>query len=208
MGTITKISTQRKLSQRVNVYIDENFAFSVFESSLLDNNLYKGRQLTDKEIKTIKNQDDNEKCLESAYRFLSYRPSSEKEINDKLLKKYAPETVTGVIKTLKLKKYIDDRQFIKFWLENRIASRGPLLLRNELQKKGVKNEMIEKELTAFDDEEVFERAKNLILSKPKYKNLETKEIYKKIVPYLARRGYPYEIIKRVIKEIIKKTSAE
>ncbi|MDD3678930.1 MAG: RecX family transcriptional regulator [Patescibacteria group bacterium] len=207
MAKITKIIRQKK-SSRINIYIEGDYAFSVFESALIDYNLFKGREILAKEIKSIKDQDDFQKCMESSFRYLSYRPRSEKEVKDKLRRKYSPNNVDAVIKKLKEKDYINDEEFVSFWLENRIKNRGPLLLKNELRQKGIRDELIKSALSGFNRNQVIDNAKTLILSNRRFKGLDEKESFRKITPYLARRGYPFEIIKETLKEITKKTSAE
>ena len=60
-------------------------------------------------------------------RFLSYRPRSEKEVKEKLKIKYQKSNIKDltliidkVIQKLKEKKFINDNEFAKGWIENRL----------------------------------------------------------------------------------------
>lgn len=200
MGKITSITSQKRKG-RVNINIDSEYAFAVFESALVDFDLHKGKELLTNEIKKIKDNDDMSKCLEGAYRHLSYRPRSEKEIRDKLNKKYSRELTGKVIEKLKKQKYIDDEEFTISWIENRKYSRGPRALQNELIKKGISKETITIALENQNSDEIYNNAITLIRSKSKYKNLTKNDAYKKVAPYLQRRGYNYDIIKQIINEL-------
>ncbi|MBW6431961.1 RecX family transcriptional regulator [Patescibacteria group bacterium] len=200
MAKITKIQAQKKKG-RVNIFLDDSFCLAVYDTALIDFNLYKGKELTDQEITTLKNQDDEAKCLAKAYHLLSFRPRSETELQKRLTEKYPAEMAIKVIKQLKGKGYIDDAAFVDFWIENRAGSRGPKLLTDELIKKGVERSLVLEKLSQINDESVYLNALNLVEGKSRFKNITKKDAYNKIGPYLARRGYSYEIIKKVIKKI-------
>jgi regulatory protein len=205
---ITKISPQKN-SDRVSLYSGDEFIIGIDKDLLVDYHLGVDKELDQTLLQKLKKDDDLKKCLNKAYRYLSYRPRSEQEMSRKLQEKFEPKTVTLAIKKLKKFRYIDDTAFINFWLEGRGKTRGPALLKAELLRKGVSRESIE---TAFTKtvETLTEEALDLIQSKRKYHNLPVDELYEKIGPYLGRRGYDYEVIKEVIKKLkedqaIKKT---
>ncbi len=200
MAKITGIVAQKRKG-RVNVFVDGSFGFSVSKTALSDLNLYKGRELSSREIAEIKTEDDILKCLDKAYRLLSFRPRSEEEMAGRLSEKFGPKTTEAALKKLKKKGYIDDRKFVRFWIENRKKDRGPRALRSELIQKKVSRELIDEALRELEPELFFESAKRLAESKPGARSLSKKEAYKKIAPYLDRRGYSWEVIKKVINDL-------
>jgi regulatory protein len=201
MPTITKIESQRKRPGRVNIYIDDDFAFGMSDKLLVDLDVFKGKELTDAEIEKIKGSESISKCLDKAYRFLSYRPRSEKEMRDKLLEKFEPEVVDKAIRKLKEYKFIDDNEFARMWVSQRGTSRSARALGFELKRKGLSKEAIEKAVGTMDKDTEFENALALVKTKPKYQGLTRNDAYQKIGGFLARRGYNYEIIKKVIDEL-------
>lgn len=200
MAKITRIQAQRKQG-RVNIFLDDSFSLAVYDEALVDFNLYKGRELTDAEISTLKDQDDEAKCLAKAYHLLSFRPRSEAELKKRLTEKHSESLATKALKKLKKNGYVDDAAFIDFWIENRAGSRGPKLLTAELLKKGVEKNLILEKLDQGNEDITYQNALNLVEGKPRFKKIDKKYAYKKIGPYLARRGYSYEIIKKVIKNL-------
>lgn len=201
MAKITAIKIQEKRPNRINLFVDGVFAVGVSEKLLVDFDLYVGKELTEKEIEKIKEAESISKCLDKAYRLLSFRPRSEAELTVKLSEKFQLETVQGAFLILKKYNYINDEDFCRFWIENRGNTRGKKALYYELIKKGVAKEVIEEQLSKIEAQTELDSALALVKSKKKYLGLSQEEAYKKIGGYLSRRGFSYEIIKKVIKEI-------
>lgn len=201
MPKVTAIEPQKKHIERVNVFVDDRFAFGLDGKLLVDFDLYKGKELTEQEIEKIKSGDSLSKCLEKAYRFLSFRPRSEKEIREKLLEKFDEKTVEEAIKKLKEYNLINDLEFSRMWVNSRSGGRSARALGFELKKKGIEKSVIESAVESVTKEVELENALRLVESKSKYRGLEKNEAYKKIGGFLARRGYSYEIIKKVLEKI-------
>lgn len=87
MPFITKISTQKKNTERFNIFLDEKYAFSVDADVLVRFDLKKGKELDELDILEIQYGDDVKKAFNRAVEFLSYRMRSEKEVRDHLKKK-------------------------------------------------------------------------------------------------------------------------
>lgn len=151
-----------------------------------------------------------EKCLNSALRFLSFRPRSEKEVRDRLLKKrVSSKTIEQVIIYLKEKDFLSDSKFVRWWIEQRLEfkPKGMRAIKMELRQKGIPSELIEEMLNnlQISNESELEKAKKLAEKKLQQLRLsEREEIVKKIGPFLMRRGFDYQTCKQVIDEIAKK----
>ena len=132
------------------------------------------------------------KLLDKAYRFLSFRPRSEKEIKDYLKKKKTPARfVQKIIDELKRQKLVDDLEFSRWWIEQRNTFRpkGKIALKIELRQKGVTREIMEEVIEEMVDE--FALAKKVFQKK-------------KSPDFLARRGFSWSTIKKVLDESAKK----
>lgn len=200
---VTEIEAQQKAKNRVNVYVDGKFAFGLNEKLLVDYDLYIGRELTKEDIEKIKAGDSFSKCLDKAFRFLSYRMRSEKEMYDKLTEKFDEPMVKKAIKKLKDFNLINDKEFAKAWVNSRKSSRSGRALRFEMIKKGINKEIIEISLEDLDGQQEYKAALAMVQKKSKYQNLERQEAYQKIGGFLARKGYSYDIIKKVISDLRK-----
>lgn len=201
MGKITAIEPQAKAKNRTNIFVDDKFSFGIDERLLSDSDLFIGKEISDADVVRYKEGDNYQKCMEKAFRFLSFRPRSEKEMRDKLLEKYDEKIVAKAIKKLTGYGYVNDAEFARMWMESRKVGRGKRALSFELSRKGVAKEVIEESLLGLSDDSEFESALELVKKRSKYQNLDRNEKYKKIAPFLARRGYGYDVIKRVIAEV-------
>lgn len=158
--------------------------------------------------------DDFEKYLNKSLRFLSFRPRSEKEIRDNLLRKKAPhEVIERIVSSLKEHKFLNDDDFAKWFIDQRLRFRpkGMRIIKMELKQKGISQEIIDDAISKLptDDEgspinNDSESAKKLVEKRlPRYKDLEKREIYNKLGSFLARRGFDWDTIKKSIDEGLK-----
>lgn len=158
--------------------------------------------------------DDYQKFFNAAFRFVSYRPRSEKEIRDFLQKKlkryklYAPSLVNKVIDRLTELGYIDDDKFVSWWIDQRNTYRpkGNRLLIQELKAKGIESRYFtsdRKQNNIVSDE--LENARRAIQKKiALWKRLLPLARKKKIYDFLARRGFAGSTIFRIIDEVVGK----
>ena len=85
MPKITRLEQQKNNKDRVNVYLDDEFAFGL---NLMDAaHLRKGQELTENDIVELRQKDAIVKSIGIAVNLLSYRPRSTHEIRQKLQKK-------------------------------------------------------------------------------------------------------------------------
>ncbi|MDO8639862.1 MAG: RecX family transcriptional regulator [bacterium] len=138
-------------------------------------------------------------------RYLSFRQRSEKEVFDYLRKKQVQEPLVEIIiNKLKEQKFINDEEFARMWIENRMRfkPRAGRFIKMELKQKGITEEIINKQLAINKDGEM---AKILINKKiKKYKDLPRQEIYQKLGRVLAQKGFDWETIKKNIDEVLGK----
>ena len=151
---------------------------------------------------------DNSTIFERYYnlslRFLSYRPRSEKEIIDYLKKKKIDEVTQGkIIDKLKNYNFINDIEFAKFWIEQRTKFKHkPIrVIEYELKQKGINKDLIDEVLSSFESskEVDLESAKKLAEKKLDfYRSLNPKKRQEKVMSYLLRRGFNYEVVKKAL----------
>jgi len=199
-GTITAIELQKRDKDRVNVYLDHHFAFSL--SALRAASLKRGQYLSDEAIRTLRAHDDGEQAHDQALNYLTYRPRSEAELEGYLARKGWDEAVVReVIERLKQAGLVDDREFARFWVENRqrFRPRGRMALRYEMKTKGLSEEDISESLETVD-EETSAYALALVQVRKKA-GLAPRELRQKLGQYLARRGFSYSVVATVLRRI-------
>ena len=138
MRKITAIAVQKKNPNRVNISLDDEFAFGL--SRIVAAWLRLGQELSDEKIAALQNEDAREVAYVKALRFLGYRARSVQEVRENLQKHEIPETVIEeVLKRLQDTNLLNDQQFAQAWVENRntFRPRSRRALAMELRQKGL-----------------------------------------------------------------------
>jgi regulatory protein len=190
-GTITALKIQKHNKERVNVFLDGQFALAV--TVTVATALRKGQHLSDAEIEKLKQEDQRNKAYDRAIRFLGFRARSQEEMVRYLRDKgYSDQVVEETINRLVNEQYLDDESFARFWVENRerFRPRGRQALRYELKQKGISDKVIDMALADLDEDELAWAAVEGKLYR--WRNLAEQDLKKKIVGFLSRRGFSYE----------------
>jgi regulatory protein len=192
MGKITALKHQKKNQDRVSVYLDGRFAFGL--PAIVAASLKPGQSLSDAEIEALKQQGVVEGAYDRALSYLSYRPRSRAEIVTYLEGRDVPEGQIGeIVERLERAGLLDDDAFARYWVENReqFRPRGLHALRYELRRKGISDEVIERALASID---VSASAYRAAEGKARQlRHLDPVTFRRKLLDYLARRGFEYEV---------------
>jgi regulatory protein len=206
MPRITAIEPQKKNPQRVNLYLDGEFAFGV--AGLVAAWLRVGQELNEGQVAALQAEDEQETVYQKALHFLSYRPRSSAEVRRNLTKRGILEPLIEVtVRRLQRAGLVDDAAFARAWVENRntFRPRSRSALRFELRRKGLDEEVIGSVLEEKVDEETLARQ-----AARKYahrlRGLEWPEFRQKLGGFLARRGFSYATAAPVVSEVWKEIS--
>ena len=152
--------------------------------------------------------DNFNRLYQKALFFLSFRPRSEKEIRDYLKKKQTDDlTLDKIIKNLKINKFLNDEEFVKWWIEQRttIKPKASRVIRIELQRKGISKELIEG-LLEKDKNGDFKKA--LVVAEKKFKRYsntdDKRKTFERLGRFLSSKGFDYDTIKEVIDQLFSK----
>jgi regulatory protein len=146
---ITALQADPHDPDRVHVFVDGRHAIVLALDVAASERLSVGQPCPPERLERLHRAQQLNDIYESALRFLSYRPRSAREVEVRLRKKgYSPDQIDAVMQRLRSRGYVDDREFARFWVSNRMAfsPRGPRLLRSELRHKGVPPEIVEEVL--------------------------------------------------------------
>ena len=86
MPQITAVIPQKKKSSRHNIFLEGHFAFGIEAENLIKHKLKVGQNLTQEEIKGVVKEDKLGNLLNKSLNFLSYRPRSQKEVENQIPK--------------------------------------------------------------------------------------------------------------------------
>jgi regulatory protein len=148
-----------------------------------------------------------QKATNNAYCLLRQRPRSEQEIRKRLrLKGYEDDIVNEVVLDLKKSGELDDAKFAKLWVDARISFNpmGEIVLRRELKAKGVSDTIINATLAeclkTYDE---YDAALKMAREQfDRFAKLDKRKAMKRMYDFLARRGFKFDVIERVIEKTI------
>lgn len=152
----------------------------------------------------------------AAFRFLSYRSRSIKEVSTFLAKRLVKEkdfteeekeTIQQtILSDFIAQKFLNDEQFAKEWTASRLKNKGRslLMIKRELQEKGIAKAIIEQVVATYKEENAEESVIEQLIEKRLKRYREYKEAYEKIGQFLLRRGFSFDVIKPALTRKLKK----
>jgi regulatory protein len=189
------LQMQKRNKERVNVFVDGEYAFAVNLNVALT--LKKGQRLSPAEVSAYKQDGEADLAFQRAVRYIGMRPRSSAEIDAYLKRKeYDEVIVDAVVKRLHEQGYLDDEAFARFWVDNRnrFRPRGAQALRYELRQKGVERETIE---ATLEDQDEDGAAWAAVEGKAaRWASLDKFEFEQKVMAFLARRGFRFDVCRR------------
>lgn len=205
MAIITKIEAQKRSKDRVNIYVDEEYFMAVYAELVYTHSLKKGMEIDKESLESLLHDEMYMKAKNKALSVLSKSDQSEKKLREKLLNDYDENIVEEVIEFLKGYKLINDNLLAeKIVHDNMNLSKfGKNKIKQNLYNKGIAASDIQDAISQIDPDEEYENAKYLAEKRLKrLKGEDKNKINQKIYQHLAYKGFNYDIIKRVLRELL------
>ncbi|MFA6308149.1 MAG: regulatory protein RecX [Clostridia bacterium] len=200
---ITSINNDTGKNDRLSVYVDGKYSFSVSKKDFDNLSLHVDKEMYVEDITFIREKLNVNSAKFCAINFLSYKIRSEKEIVDKLIKKgFDDDTIESAIAELKSMGYINDKIYSRKYIydKNKLRPLSKKMLKYNLVNKGISKLLADKviEECALDDKAVA-----FILMKKKFgkNDLTDEKIIKKVFSFLSRKGLNYEDIKNAFETL-------
>lgn len=208
MSKITKIEQGKRNKERVNICIDNEFAFSIYMELVYKFGLKVNEEVDKEKLIQIAEIENLSKCKDSALRTIERSYKTEKEIRDKLqLKEFDESTIEKTIQFLIEYGFLDDSKFAKMYIKDRIRNQGRNKIKYSLIQKGVNKYLIDEVFEGLDKSE--EEDRGFLLCEKKYLSLCKREdedfkIKNKLIRYLLGRGYEYDMARDIVSKIYQK----
>jgi len=204
MSEITGITAGKSREKQVNISLDGKLAFDLLAEVALKEGLKVGQEISESRLATLAGLDRYQRCLNAAIRYLGYRPRSENEIRQRLLKRgFDGDCTEKALARLKEQGLVDDAAFARFWKDNRESFR-PCSRRQtklELRRKGLAGDVIETVINEIDESDSAYRA---ALGKARRLPLSDYQVFRRrLGAHLGRRGFGYGIINETVARIWK-----
>jgi regulatory protein len=200
---ITSIEEQKKKG-RFNIFLDGEYAFGLYRETIYHFGLRTKDELDEKRIGELKSYDEINFGKKVAYRFLNFKPRSEKEVRTKLKgHKLSDESIDKILDSLKEFKFVNDEQYAKMYIESKVSLKpeGRRSLKIRLAQKGIGKETSEKTVEEnYTEETEFQKALDLVTKYQKKVKAKTAiEKKQKCYKHLLSKGFSYDLINRVLK---------
>ena len=184
------------------MHLDGVPAFEVSDWTIGKCGLHTGDDLDEQTINNIKSTEAETQAKNIAINYLSYRQRSSKEIIDHLTKKgFARGCAEDVTRQLQSLRMVNDLEFARAFVRDRLKRKpaGQALLRMQLIAKGISSPMTDAILAELispqsQQASASEAAKRKIrLMHYSKRNLGEEKRKKRLLDFLLRRGFSYEI---------------
>jgi regulatory protein len=131
-------------------------------------------------------------------RWLARREYSSAELHDKLVKVgCVPELAAQIVERLQSERLLSDERFVEMLIASRRRRGiGPLRVRQDLERKGVAQDIVERWLNP-NDREWVELVREVWRKKFKAKKPKTPSERAKQARFLQSRGFSFDQIQRV-----------
>lgn len=211
---VTQLSSQKKDSSRVNLYVDGEFFCGLSLDAVAKFGIYQGREIEEKELAEILVDELKNRFFQRAMSYISRAIKTEyqmrrylktlsikkkgtwyKEIEEDQLEDIIEEIITK----LKEYDYLDDEEFAFQFITSRIRTkpRGKQVLVSELMSKGVNKDLAKEKVDELvaDEYDVLRR-----VYEKKYKGEKITIRDNKKIDFLKRKGFNWDLIKQLIED--------
>lgn len=198
----------KKDDENVIIYLDNGEKLFLSYEVFLKNRLGKDMEITEDGFSFLVRENQKYFIKKKAFNLLGRRLHSCKELKLKLLRnKYDPALIDDVINYLKEKMLLNDFDFGKEYVEEKIRTKswGINKIKSELFKKGLAAELIDdilsnENLNYSDNALKLAEKKLKILSQ---KNYDNRRLSSRLYSFLMSRGYDYDTITEVLNKLLK-----
>ncbi|MCM8780755.1 MAG: recombination regulator RecX [Candidatus Omnitrophica bacterium] len=156
--------------------------------------------------KKSQREDPFQEAKNYCFLLLKFRLRSEDEIRRRLKKKRFNSTVIEkTLAFLRVRGFLDDRQFARSWLESRLKNKfGLRRIKQELLLKGIDKKIIDEQIEeireGYSEEDLVAGLAQKRLNQ--LKDLDPQKAKRRLYSYLIRRGFSPERVLDVLNRLI------
>src|SRR5690554_1502336 len=122
-----------------------------------------------------------------------------KELNDILLKEGASDSLVQELVTNYISlNYLNDDYYVKSYLDFKGSKEGKQLIKKQLMRKGISEELIDNHLKLVNEDEKITNLISLRINK--YPNLNKQQLTDKLISFLTNKGFDYYLVKNIVNQ--------
>ena len=218
---ITEMKTGVKNPERVNVYVDGTYEFSLDVAQVVEFKIKVGREISAEELVRLKQESEFSKMYQRTLQWVLMRPRSIRETKDYLSRLFrksssgsrrfasVPEESSEIIQQnlcssedfsnlskrtidrLISRGYLDDEKFAKWWMENRFVRKG-------VSQRRLRIELADKGVAKEIIERVLDVRDDTVEIRKIIEKKRAKYTDEKLMAYLCRQGFSYELVREMV----------
>lgn len=214
---VTNLTPGKRDENRVNVFLNGKFRFSLHVAQVVDLGVKVGKVVSEADIVVWQRASEFGKAYGRALEWALTRPRSKREVEDYLRKKtfekkklvknragelemktykgISQEVAGEILEKLVERGYVDDDKFARYWVESRNLRKGisRRKLEGELFAKGISKEVVQEVLAESERDDEGEMRKMI---EKKMGRLGSE----KMVMYLVRQGFSFDDAKEAVRK--------
>jgi len=199
---ITEVSEQKRKKERCNVFIDDEFCFSSDLEDIIKYGIKVNREITQEELEAFIEQCEYSKAYNYSLNLLSKKDYTTAEMTKKLkARSYGDSSISRVLDKLKSYGLINDIEYAKKYIRYCLSTKkcGKNKIMADLYNLGL-TDIEGLDISICEDAE-YENLREIAVKK--LRSIEGKDNAKqRLYRYLLSKGYEYELIKRVMREVM------
>ena len=177
--------------------------YNIFEKYKVSVDMY----FSEDEILEMKYFSDIERAKSRAMNYISGKLKTKYEVRLKLKENgFAEDVIDEVLDILEKDEYLNDKVYCEIFIEDKkkLNGYGKNKIKSLLIQKGISKNIFEDFLNEFEYDEEFDNALKMGIKKLELLSNEEDNFKKKqkIINYLTYRGFGFDVINDVLKEIL------
>lgn len=197
---ITDITPQKKNKNRVSVFVDGKYSFSLDDTDMVRLKVKIGNEITEEEIEIFNKECNLSKARMRLMQVINRKAASRKMLFDDLIKHgYDKEIIDIALDEFERLGYIDDEVFAVEYAKAAYSFKrhGKIRIVSDLTHKGVSREIAQ---NAVDDLDTDERGNIEEIIRERFMHIDFSDYKEKqrVVRYFASRGFNFSDILAVI----------
>ena len=189
MFTVTRIFKNENSNEATVVCDGESYHITAYDLEALC--LVEGAEIDDETIESLTNAVERLACIKKAFDYLSYGDLSEKQLRDKLSRKFSKELSTDVAALMVERGYVNDNLLAKRYAETfyEFKNMGLTRIKNELYKRGISKDDIDDAISKYVDLDQSERIEAFVTKKYDMSRINDIKYKQKVYAGAIRAGF-------------------
>lgn len=199
-----KITAKQGRGTKIHIHIDGEYLLTVDEDFWFSSGYVSGDEIDDGDLAAFREAAGSRLAFNSAMFSLDMRDHSEREIRQKLSRKYDEQAVDTAVEKLLDLGLVNDRRYAELLTRELFERKkyGKNRVRSELYRKGIASDTVNEVLEEYENENEPDNVQTIvdIIRKKYYNKLIDEKSRQKVVAALVRLGYSFSDIRQAMRE--------